>query len=129
MPIRFQGGPFDGITADPGAGAGGPAEPGLQEPLAEEQSTDTDWGALPEVEHFNKLLDGVRALASKIDSEQNKLKLEKVTTFLQEIRAADEAEEESALQGKASPRLMRRAYSGSGSGGGASGGGLGGGGY
>jgi hypothetical protein len=79
--------------------------------LGQEQPTgDVDWQSIPEAKHFNDLIDGVRALIGKLDSEQNKLKLEKVTTLLQEIRAADEQEEEGMMQGKPSPRMIRRAY-------------------
>lgn len=122
MAVRLNGGPFDGVQFDPSmmGGPGGemPPEPGLQEQVGAEQSSERDWAGMQEAEHFNQLMDGVRALLGKLDSEQNKLKLERVTTLLQEIRAADEAEQEQALKGQASPRLMRRAYSGAQGGGG-----------
>lgn len=129
---NFIGGPLDGQSGfDPrhdqqlppelmallqgGQGMGPPAmeaPPGMEAPpepgLEEDQGLD--WKSLPEVQHFQKLIEGARALNDKLDSEQNKLKLEKVTTLLQEIRAADEAEENQMMQGKPSPRMVRRAY-------------------
>jgi hypothetical protein len=129
--MGFVGGPLDGVAVAEGGQSGqvtGPAPPGqmgappglgnggglpaeLQALLGQEQPAgEVDWQSIPEAKHFATLLDGVRQLNAKLDSEQNRLKLEKVTTLLQEIRAADEAEQEQAMQGRASPRLMRRAY-------------------
>lgn len=62
---------------------------------------------------FQQLLAAARALIGSDGlSEQNRLKLEKVTTLIQEIKAAEEKEMEQAATGKLSPRLISKAYGG-----------------
>jgi hypothetical protein len=106
------GGPLDGKAYfDPALDPGAPPSD-VGPPAPEESSGRMDWAAMPEAKHFMTLLDGARALIPKIDSEQDRLMLEKVTTMLQQIKASEEKEQEGMLQGKASPRQMRRAYGG-----------------
>lgn len=57
-------------------------------------------------------LELVRQYAQQEQSEQNTLDAEKITTLLQGLLAAEEKEMDDAMQGKASPRVLRQAYGG-----------------
>jgi hypothetical protein len=133
---QLRGGPLDGqnffsqemgdIPPEQGGGApmgmpggeGGGLPPELQALLAGEQSSSqgpVDWDSMDEVGKFNSFMAGIRSWMERdLDSEQSRLRAEKARTLLQEVKAADEKETEQAMTGKASPRMMRRAYSGGG---------------
>ena len=61
---------------------------------------------------IRQALELVRQYAAQEESEQNTLDAEKITSLLQGILAAEEKELEDAMQGKASPRVLRNAYAG-----------------
>ena len=90
--IAFTGGPLDGMSGmDPAA------------PLPEEAPEES------EGEIFKRVLSDVRALLS-LDtvSEQNKLLLEKATTLIQQIKASEEKDMDSAMGGKLNPGVLRK---------------------
>ena len=80
-----------------GAGAGGPVEP-------------QDDGGGDVLDIIRQALDLIRQYAQQEQDEQNTLLAEKITTQLQTILANEEKEQMGALQGKASPRLLKQAY-------------------
>ena len=82
-----------------GAGAGGGMMP---EPPGD------DTGDVLDI--IRQALDLVRQYADQEQDEQNTLLAEKITTQLQTILANEEKEQMGALQGKASPRLLKQAY-------------------
>ncbi len=82
----------------------GGAEPPMPEP-APEGGGDT-------VDLIRQALELVRQYAAEEESEQNTMDAEKITSLLQGILAAEEKELEQAMQGKASPRILRSAYGG-----------------
>ena len=84
-------------------GGGGGAPPAPEAP-APEQGDTTDL--------IRQALELVRQYAQAEESEQNTLDAEKITSLLQGILASEEKELEDAMQGKASPRVLRKAYSG-----------------
>lgn len=116
MPV-FKGGPLDGqIGYGPGVdppveelfGPGGPPPSGGLPPGGSPEGGDD----LPPTARFDRIIRDVRALLT-VDgewSQQDKLKISKVESFLQELLAGREREEEQALQGKLSPGVMKRAY-------------------
>lgn len=59
---------------------------------------------------IRQALELVRQYAAQEESEQGTLDAEKITTLLQQILASEEKELEQAMQGKASPRMLRSAY-------------------
>ena len=59
---------------------------------------------------IRQALELVRQYAAQEQSEQGTLDAEKITTLLQQILANEEKELEDAMQGKASPRMLRSAY-------------------
>lgn len=59
---------------------------------------------------IREALELVRQYAQQEESEQGTLEAEKITTLLQGLLATEEKELDDAMQGKASPRLLRQAY-------------------
>lgn len=129
MPI-FSGGPLDGMMQyRPGAGdptpdeiagmmgggdQGGPAPMGDPAAAAGGPPDDLSPGA-----RFDRIHSDVRALLTGDDgefSEQDKLIVSKVETLLSGFKAGREKESDQAMQGKLSPGLMKRSYSGGGAG-------------
>lgn len=53
----------------------------------------------------------VRDYANAEDDEENILTAEKITTMLQQILASEQKEQDGMMQGKVSPRALRKAYS------------------
>ena len=86
-----------------GGGAGAPAGP-PQGPSSDggEGGNATDL--------IRQALELVRQYAQQEESEQNTLDAEKITTLLQQILSNEEKELDDAMQGKASPRMLRSAY-------------------
>lgn len=64
------------------------------------------------LELIRQALDLVRQYAQQEESEQGTLDAEKITTLLQQILAMEEKELDDAMQGKASPKMLRSAYGG-----------------
>lgn len=90
--------PFDISALMGGAGAG--------------EAGDAPSGGGDALELIRQALDLVRQYAQQEESEQGTLDAEKITTLLQQILAMEEKELDEAMQGKASPRLLRSAYGG-----------------
>lgn len=63
-------------------------------------------------ELIRQALELVRQYAQQEESEQGTLDAEKITTLLQQILAMEEKELDDAMQGKASPKMLRNAYGG-----------------
>ena len=64
------------------------------------------------LEFIRQALEAVRQYAVGEKDDENTLRAEKITTLLQEILANEQREIDQALQGKASPRVLRQAYAG-----------------
>jgi hypothetical protein len=88
-----------------GAGAGGDAG------MAPEPEAPADPGA-DAMELIRQALELIRQYAAQEESEQGTLDAEKISTLLQQILAAEEKELDDAMQGKASPKMLRSAYGG-----------------
>jgi hypothetical protein len=84
-------------------GGGGEGAP------APEASADPGGDAM---ELIRQALELVRQYAQQEESESGTLDAEKISSLLQGILAAEEKEMEDAMQGKASPKMLRSAYSG-----------------
>lgn len=93
--------PFD-ISALMGGAGAGEAQP----------AGDAPSGGGDALELIRQALDLVRQYAQQEESEQGTLDAEKITTLLQQILAMEEKELDDAMQGKASPRMLRSAYGG-----------------
>ena len=77
------------------------------------QSAPSDGGeGSNAVDLIRQALELVRQYAQQEESEQGTLDAEKITTLLQQILANEEKELDDAMQGKASPRMLRSAYGG-----------------
>ncbi len=111
----FIGGPADGTGSfdprvdtaapqgPPGLGAGDPAD------AAGNGGPD----AQNEQQLFDQVLSGIRGLlGARSLSQSSTLLVSKAETLLQQVKAAEEKEQQGALQGKLSPGLMQRAYGG-----------------
>ena len=61
---------------------------------------------------IRQALDLVRQYAQQEQDDENTLRAEKISTLLAEILANEQKEIDQALQGKASPRVLRQAYAG-----------------
>lgn len=61
---------------------------------------------------IRQALDAVRGYAQQENDEQNVLAAEQITTLLQKLLANEQKEQDDAMAGKASPRLLRQAYGG-----------------
>jgi hypothetical protein len=108
MPIEFSGGPLNGqgmmseeeMAGMPPEMSAPPLGAGAESAVEEAP----DEGAM-----FKSLLDNIRGLLSLGTlSEQNKLNLEKASTLVQQIKASEEKDEESAMGGKMTPGVMRK---------------------
>lgn len=116
----FNGGPLDGYLSmdeelgdipegqpgsEPGASPGGfPPAGGARD------SGGFDLEAMSEMEKFDLLMNVARSLLSGELTQQDKLLMEKATTLMQQIRANEEKDEEAAMGGKFTPRVMKKAY-------------------
>lgn len=102
-------------------GAGGPRpqngpvpiQPGGQASGA--APSDNEGGAVASIQQM--IAAGKRYLGQERDQE-DLLTMHKILTQLQQLRAKDQQDADSALQGNVSPRLVRKAASGSSGGGG-----------
>lgn len=83
-------------------GGGAPEQPFQEDAPAE------DTGA----SKIKEIISMVRAYAEQENDEENILTAEKITTMLQQILAAEQKDTEGMLQGKVSPKALRRAYGG-----------------
>lgn len=61
---------------------------------------------------IKEIISMVRAYAEQENDEENILTAEKITTMLQQILAAEQKDAEGMLQGKVSPKALRKAYGG-----------------
>jgi hypothetical protein len=61
---------------------------------------------------IRQALDIVRQYAQSENDEQNVLAAEQVTTLLQKLLANEQKEQDDAMQGKASPKMLRSVYGG-----------------
>jgi antitoxin component HigA of HigAB toxin-antitoxin module len=64
------------------------------------------------MELIRQALELVRQYAAQEESESGTLDAEKISSLLQQILANEEKEMEDAMQGKASPKMLRSAYGG-----------------
>ena len=64
------------------------------------------------MEIIRQALELVRQYAVQEQDDENTLRAEKISTLLAEILANEQKEIDQALQGKASPRVLRQAYAG-----------------
>lgn len=94
-----QSGPPGG---DPMAGA--PAGPPPQDP----QGGAGGGGDVSTM--LKDMLDIASGYLDQEQDEQNKLTMQKVTTLLQQVLAAEEKELQDAMGGKMSPKLLSQAY-------------------
>lgn len=62
-----------------------------------------------------QILELCRVAVQLADDDESAMVMERVTSLLQAELAAEQKEEQGALSGRLSPRLMRRAYGGGGS--------------
>lgn len=99
----MQGGGPDIMALLQGAGAGGGA------PMGDGPQEDPKGEA---IDLIRQALELVRQYAAQEESEMGTLDAEKITTLLQQILANEEKELEDAMTGKASPKMLRSAYSG-----------------
>ena len=83
----------------------GPA--GEQMPYAQEGDAG---GSLDEI--LTSALELFSQARQVADTENERLTIEKITTMIQQVLAQNEKEEQDALAGKLSPRIMSRAYGG-----------------
>lgn len=81
---------------------------GGEQPFSEESAGQADDGA----SKIKEIISLVRSYAEQEDDEENVLTAEKITTMLQQILAAEQKDTEGMLQGKVSPKSLRRAYGG-----------------
>ena len=97
----FRGGPMDGTAVfDPAVDERGPAP--------EQGGGDED-----EAAKLDRMLQDALGLAQGGTlSEQDKLKIQKVLTIIQEIKAAEEKEMDGAMKGAMTPGLLRKANAG-----------------
>ncbi len=74
---------------------------------------EQDGGEEDEAAKLDSLLQNAIGLAQAGSlSEQNKLKIQKVMTLIQEIRADEEKEMDGAMKGAMTPGLLRKANAG-----------------
>lgn len=100
MPAFGGGGPMDGTAV---------FDPAVDERPGPEQGG----GEQDEAAKLDSLLQNAIGLAQAGSlSEQNKLKIQKVMTLLQEIRADEEKEMDGAMKGAMTPGLLRKANAG-----------------
>ena len=79
-------------------------------PPAEAPAPEQGGGDITDL--IRQALELVRQYAAQEESEQGTLDAEKITSLLQGILAQEEKELEGAMQGKASPKMLRSAYGG-----------------
>lgn len=94
---------------------GGPAPAGMmdQAAAAPDQGPDaTAQGGESTVDILNRMIQDAQDYLSVEQDEEDKLTMAKVLTMLQGYLAKEQKESDQAMQGKASPRLMRQAYGG-----------------
>lgn len=79
----------------------GGGQPFSEEPPAEEASGSS---------LIKDIISQVRSYIEQEDDEENVLTAEKITTMLQQILASEQKEADGMMQGKVSPKALRKAY-------------------
>lgn len=77
-----------------------------EQPFSEEPAGQADDGAAK----IKEIISLVRSYADQEDDEENVLVAEKITTMLQQILANEQKDVEGMMQGKVSPKALRKAY-------------------
>lgn len=80
----------------------------MEQPFSESAPEEGGDGA----SKIKEIISMVRAYAEQENDEENILTAEKITTMLQQILAAEQKDAEGMLQGKVSPKALRKAYGG-----------------
>lgn len=120
-----QGGMIDLASLAQGAGQGaGPMPPGLgpapspassgpmpNDPSSQD-SPDSGSSSLSDSDRLDRILSDMLAVAGGGISEQDKARIQKAMTLVQDIKAAEEKDSHAALGGKLSPKMMAKAYGG-----------------
>lgn len=96
--------PLDQLAAIIGAGGGAGADPSVP---PQQDSPDPN-------DLLQQILDIAAQYKQVEDDPQDLLTVEKVTTLVQQLIAANQKEADGMLQGKATPRAIRRASGGTG---------------
>lgn len=86
--------------------AGGPAAP-VEEPVAAPQEDGEST-----INILNRMIQDAQEYLSVETDEEDKLTMTRVLNLLQGYLAREQKESDQAMQGTASPRLLRRAYGG-----------------
>lgn len=119
-----QGGMLDlaalagGAGAGAGVGAGMGPGMGAAPPPPDPQSgppnvSSSDSGSLSDADRLDRILSDMLAVAGGGDlTEQDKARIQKAMTIVQDIKAAEEKDKHAALGGKLSPTMMAKAYGG-----------------
>ncbi len=127
----FHGGPMDGQPINPDtlgqadqsggldlqglmAGISGGGEMGGGPPPGDPSQGPPPEESLSESDRIQRVLEDLMALSAKSSgyTEQDKSGVQQAMSILQKIRANEERENNDALGGKMSPRLLQKAYSG-----------------